>query len=280
MASRLGDYGVFSIFRGSRGVVHNQRRPLHVLVPSFVILLVAGLAFAAQKRQSPSPDLVKQGAQQFQQSCGFCHGADATGGRGPDLVRSALVAHDENGNLIGDVIRQGRPDKGMPALALSNSQIQAIAAFLHNRVNEGIESSGLPKQYPIEKLLTGSADEGKAYFEGAGGCTSCHSPTGDLKGIATKLAPLNLEAQMLYPEHAPPTKATVVLPSGEHIEGTLTHFDEFTVTLRDAAGWQRSFSRDEVMVEMDDPLAAHQKLLVKITPKQMHDLFAYMETLK
>ena len=190
------------------------------------------------------------------------------------------MADDENGNLIGDVIRQGRPDKGMPALPLNNGQIQAIAAFLHDRAREGLESARLPKEYPVEKLLTGSADAGKAYFEGSGGCTACHSPTGDLKGVARKYSPLDLEAQMLYPEHAPPSAATAILSAGERVKGTLEHSDEFTVTLRDESGWQRSFSRDEVMLEMDDPLGAHKKLLVKISPKEMHDLFAYMETLK
>jgi len=243
--------------------------------------LFAKISLAApQKLPKASPDLIRQGAQQFQQSCGFCHGADATGARGPDLVRSSLVAHDENGNLIGEVIRDGRPDKGMPALPLTTEQIQAIAAFLHNRLREGIESSGLPKEYPVEKLLTGNAEEGKTYFEGAGGCKTCHSPSGDLKGVASKFSPLELEAQMLYPEHSPPAEATVVVASGERVKGTLEHFDEFTVRLRDASGWQRSFARDEVMVEMDDPLAAHKALLTKITPKQLHDLFAYMETLK
>jgi len=250
---------------------------LFVLVLS--LLFFAHLALASPQ-QAPAADVVRQGAQQFQQSCGFCHGADATGGRGPDLMRSKLVADDENGNLIGEVIRNGRPDKGMPALPLNSSQVQAIAAFLHDRVREGIESSGLPKEYPVEKLLTGDVDAGKSFFEGVGGCTSCHSVSGDLKGIASKLSPLELEAQMLYPDRVPPTPVTVVLQSGQEVKGTLEHFDEFTVVLRDAAGWEHSFSRDEVMVEMDDPLRAHKSLLIKITQKQMHDLFAYLETLK
>ena len=196
------------------------------------------------------------------------------------MIRSKLVADDENGNLIGEVIRQGRPDKGMPALPLTAAQIQAIATFLHDRSREGLESARLPKEYPVSKLLTGNAEEGKAYFEGAGGCKGCHSAIGDLKGVAGKYSPLDLEAQMLYPEHVPPTQATVVLGSGEKVKGTLEHFDEFTVVLRDPAGWKRSFSRDEVMVEMDDPMTAHKALLGKITQKQLHDLFAYMETLK
>ena len=247
--------------------------------PSVALLLFATAAITAAQGAAPT-DLIRQGAQQFQQSCGFCHAPDATGARGPDLVRSQLVAHDENGNLIGDVIKQGRPDKGMPALPLDAGQIRAIAAFLHERAREGLDSARLPKEYPVERLLTGNADAGKAYFEGTGGCKTCHSAGGDFKGIASKYSPLELEAQMLYPEHAPPSTATVVLVSGDRVKGTLEHFDEFTVVLREPSGWHRTFSRDEVMVEMDDPLSAHKTLLTKITPKEMHDLFAYMETLK
>lgn len=260
--------------------MHIQHAHLRTLIAVVLCLAFAqGLAVAAPQKTAAA-DVVRQGAQQFQQSCGFCHGPDATGARGPDLVRSALVAHDVKGNLIGEVIRQGRPDKGMPALPLNNGQIEAIAAYLHDRAREGLESASLPKEYPLSKLLTGNAEAGKAYFEGAGGCKTCHSPTGDLKGVASKYSPLELEAQMLYPAHAPPTTVTAVLPSGERVKGTLEHFDEFTVALRDDSGWQRSFSRDEIMLEMDDPLGAHKKLLVKISPRELHDLFAYMETLK
>jgi cytochrome c oxidase cbb3-type subunit 3 len=260
--------------------VHIQHAHLRTLIAVALCLAFAQALAVAAPQKAASADLIKQGAQQFQQSCGFCHGPDATGARGPDLVRSKVVADDDNGNLIGEVIRQGRPDKGMPALPLNSGQIQAITAYLHDRAREGLESARLPKEYPLSKLLTGNAEAGKAYFEGAGGCKACHSPTGDLKGVASKYSPLEIEAQMLYPEHAPPTTVTAVLPSGERVKGTLEHLDEFTVALRDDSGWQRSFSRDEVMLEMDDPLGAHQKLLVKISEKELHDLFAYMETLK
>src|SRR5260370_42120415 len=103
------------------------------------------------------------------------------------------------GNLIGDVIRQGRPDKGMPAMPLSESQILDVAAFLHARLAEAARSSGVPKVYPVEKLLTGNAESGKTFFNGAGGCTKCHSVTGDLAGVAGKHNPIELDALMLYP---------------------------------------------------------------------------------
>src|SRR5215469_8097156 len=168
-----------------------------------------------------------RGRKLFGQSCGFCHGPDATGARGPDLVRSPLVAHDLNGNLIGEVIRHGRPDKGMPPLAtMTDEQVADIAAFLHARAAEAIESSGVPRSYPVEKLLTGNADAGRAFFNGPGGCKNCHSPTGDLAAIASKYPPMELEARMLYPgrrKEGPHSNVAVTLASGEQVKGQLVH---------------------------------------------------------
>jgi cytochrome c oxidase cbb3-type subunit III len=250
------------------------------------ILLAASMSMATLSSvvafaQAPSPEVLARGQSQFQQSCGFCHGPDATGARGPDLVRSAIVAHDVNGNLIGEVIRSGRPDKGMPPLPLTAEQITAIAAFLHNRAHEALESARVPEKYPVEKLLTGNAEAGKAYFNGAGGCATCHSPTGDLKGIAGKYPPLRLQGQMLYPRgDFPKSTVTIVLPTGERVEGPLLYLDEFTVATRDASGWYREFPANKVHIDVHDPLAAHRKLLDEVTPQQFHDLFAYIESLQ
>jgi cytochrome c oxidase cbb3-type subunit 3 len=234
---------------------------------------------AAQPQAVPPDPVVERGRKLFEQTCGFCHGPDATGARGPDLVRSPLVAHDVKGDQIGEVIRHGRPDKGMPPMSMSDQQVADIAAFLHARAAEALESSGLPKVYPVEKLLTGNPDAGKAYFNGAGGCKSCHSPTGDLNAIASKYSPIDLEARMLYPggHH---TMVVVTLPSGEQFKGPLVHTDDFVIALRDVSGWYRSFLRDRVKVEIQDPLAAHRALLDKLTQADVHNLFAYLESLK
>jgi cytochrome c oxidase cbb3-type subunit 3 len=245
-----------------------------------VVFLIAIANSAARQQQSETPDrAIENGHKQFEQSCGFCHGPDATGARGPDLIRSPLVAHDVKGDLIGDVIRHGRPDKGMPAMPLTDAQVSDIAAFLHARAIAALSSNGLPKEYPTEKLLTGNVEAGKAFFNGAGGCNRCHSPTGDLDKIASKYSPLDLEAHMLYPggRH---TTVVVTLASGEQIKGPLEHADDFVVSLRDASGWYRSFSREQVKVELQDALAAHRELLGKLTQADVHNLFAYLETLK
>ena len=263
------------------------RNPSFAAIATGVTSAIVLLALRPASAQTPHPPdaaAIQRGSQQFQQSCAFCHGPDATGGRGPDLIRSALVAHDVNGDLIGPVIHNGRPDKGMPPLPLNDDQIKAIAAFLHDRAQQSLNSARLPKTYDLAKLLTGNTSAGQVYFNGAGGCAQCHSPSGDLKGIAGKLAPLDLEARMLYPEsrrQRPVTvTCTVTFGSGETVSGKLEHMDEFAVALIDSSGWYRSFDRSAVKVEVHDPLAAHRELLGKISQNDFHNLFAYLETLK
>jgi cytochrome c oxidase cbb3-type subunit 3 len=245
----------------------------------FIVLITLGAPARAQTL-AQNQAAVQRGQKDFESRCAFCHGTDATGGRGPDLVRSKLVADDAGGNLIGGVILNGRPAKGMPAFSMAPAQIKDIAAFLHSRVLAAMHSRSRGGDvYSLSRLLTGNAAEGKAYFDGPGRCSACHSPTGDLAHIAAKYTPLKLELRMLYPRGITPT-VTVTLRSGKHLTGKLVHLDEFSVALRDSSGWYRSFSRDQVQVEVHDPLAAHQALLNKLTQDDMHNLFAYLETLK
>jgi cytochrome c oxidase cbb3-type subunit III len=260
-------------------VSHRQRIKAPMLSAA-LLLLIAPWRSAASAQSKPPDPAIERGHKQFEQSCGFCHGSDATGARGPDLVRSPLVAHDVKGNLIGDVIRQGRADKGMPPMPLADEQIADIATFLHARATEALNSAEVPKVYPVEKLLTGNAEAGKAFFNGAGACKNCHSATGDLSSIASKYSPIELEARMLYPEGKYITTAAVTLPSGEQVKGPLVHADDFVIAMRDASGWYRSFPRDRVKVELQDPLAAHRELLDKLTQADVHNLFAYLHSLQ
>jgi cytochrome c oxidase cbb3-type subunit 3 len=255
---------------------------LRILVLLAGMTLVTAAIPAAQDRTNSAEDraAAERGQKTFTQSCAFCHGADATGARGPDLVRSPLVAHDAKGDLIGPVIRQGRPDKGMPPLPLTDEQISDVAAFLHSKTAEAMATSSVPHDYAVEKLLTGNADAGKAYFNGTGGCTKCHSVTGDLANVAGKYSSIELEAHMIYPEKRESKVATVTLPTGEKITGPVEHIDDFTIGVRDSSGWYRSFPRASVKVEVQDRLAAHRELLDKLTQTDFHNLYAYIATLK
>ncbi len=218
------------------------------------------------------------GRREFQQTCGFCHGPDARGASGPDLIRSSLVSHDVNGNLIGPVIRNGRPEKGMPAFSLSDGDIRQIADFLHAevRVAESV-AQRVPLEYPVEKLLVGNANAGREYFQGQ--CAGCHSPTGDLAHIATKYKPIDLQTRIAFPSGAVPS-VTVIDSSGKITTGTQVYADEFLISLKDRNGWVHTWNRSGTKVEIHDPLAAHVALLTVYTDKNIHDLFAYLETLK
>ena len=131
----------------------------------------------------------------------------------------------------------------------------------------------------VSDLQTGNAEAGKQYFNGAGGCATCHSPTGDLAGIASRYEGLELEEQMLYPKDAK-SKVTVTLASGQTITGTLAYLDEFTVGLIDAAGVYRSWRTSDVQYKVDAPVNAHVELFSKYTDDDIHNLMAYLQTLR
>jgi cytochrome c oxidase cbb3-type subunit 3 len=226
-----------------------------------------------------------RGARSFAGACGFCHGNDASGSRAPDLIRSPITAHDVNGDLLGPVIRQGRVDKGMPAFpGLAAGQVADMVAFLHAQQTAALHTNRVPRDYPLEKLLTGNAAKGKAYFDGAGGCKTCHSPTGDLAKVAGKYSPLDLQSKFLYPAGARTQRsvvmAAVTLASGEKVTGKVARVDDFEIAIRDKEGWFHSWNRQDVKVEINDPLKPHRDLLTKYTDADIHDVFAYLETLK
>jgi cytochrome c oxidase cbb3-type subunit 3 len=252
--------------------------------PKWIFAVAAGflamaLTASAEADDRPDPAAVERGRKEFGSSCGFCHGNDATGNRGPDLIRSALVNHDEHGELIGPLVHSGRPDKGMPGLPLTSQQISDISSFLHFRVKETMATNRVPGDYPLEKLLTGDAKAGLAYFNGPGGCSGCHSPKGDLAGIAGKYSPLELQSRFLYPRGAKPA-ANVTLSSGKVFSGALEYMDEFDVAIRDASGTYHSWPRAGAKVDVHDPLEAHRQLMKKYADADVHNLFAYLETLK
>ena len=262
----------------------------------FAVPLVMGLAISAaqtppQKAQagkqsepaikSYPQSLVQSGRDLFRQDCSFCHGRDAGGGEtGPDLTRSKLVTQDVDGDKIGPVVRNGRPDKGMPRFDRSDEQIASLMAFIHTQQNHALtRKAGGRKGVDIADLQTGNVEAGMEYFNGAGGCATCHSPTGDLAGIASRFRGLELEEEMLYPRHAK-SKVTVTLTSGQAITGTLRYLDEFTVGLIDETGTYQSWRTGDVQYKVDSPVNAHVELFPKYTDDDIHNLMAYLQTLR
>ena len=254
------------------------------------VCLFGSQALFAQEPPKFDRASVARGQQIFISTCGFCHGSNAKGGeKGPDLLRSVLVLDDEGGKNIGRVILKGRPDKGMPNFAMTPQQIADIATFLHS----SIAAAANRDDYKVLNIVTGDAKAGEAYFNGPGRCNSCHSVTGDLKGVGKKYEPLTLQDKMIMPndrfsqDAAPGSKpavtVTVTTASGESVTGVPVTIDDFVVALRDTAGDFHSFTRvskDNPRVEIHNRTQAHSDMLMKYTDADIHNLTAYLVTLK
>lgn len=259
--------------------------------------------FPAMQRPPADPEVVERGRAIFGVNCVACHGADARGGQlnGPNLLRSQLVLADKDGELIAPVIRNGRLERGMPALPLKDEDVKAIVEFIHSLTAASPGQGAPPKtEAAPPDIVVGDAAAGRTYFARA--CSACHSADGDLQGIATKIdSPKALQNLWVSgglagrggrggrgrgrgddePSRAPLT-ATVVLPSGERVQGRLAFIDDFGIKLALEDGSLRSFARDgdTPRVEIVDPLARHKELLSLLTDQDMRNVTAYLVTLK
>jgi len=234
--------------------------------------------------QTYPAEQIQVGEGRFASQCGFCHGRDAAGGEtGPDLTRSALVAQDTHGDKIALLLKTGRPDRGMPSFDLTPVEVGALVAFIHTQKTKFETFGGGRRAVDAADLATGKADAGRRYFNRKGGCSSCHSASGDLAGIATRYQGLQLLQRMLYPSGPPapaPPKVAFALPEGQTVIAPLAGQDEFTITVLDPAGAKQTYARSAVKFKIDDPMSDHFDQLGKYTDKDMHDVFVYLETLK
>lgn len=266
---------------------------IRLLAAGFALSLGSAVLFA-QPGAIPQFDqtTVERGKTVFVSTCGFCHGSGARGGEGgPDLLRSVLVLDDEGGKQLREFLRRGRPDRGMPSFELPPEQASDIATFLHSQIT----AAAYRRTYQIQNILVGDARAGEAFFNGDGKCGTCHSPTGDLKGVGSKYEPVDLQGKIVMPRAGRgsgaatglqpadiPIRVTVKLPSGETAEGELVRITDFDVTLRDTSRVTHTYARngDVPAVELKDPLQHHLDMLTRYTDKNIHDLTAYLVTLK
>jgi len=234
--------------------------------------------------QTYPAEQVQAGEGRFTSQCGFCHGRDAAGGEtGPDLTRSALVAQDTRGDKIGPLLRTGRPERGMPSFDLTAADLGDLVAFIHAQKTKFETLGGGRRSVDAADLATGKADAGRRYFNRKGGCSNCHSASGDLAGIATRYQGLQLLQRMLYPSGRPAPalpRVTFTLPEGRTVIAPLAGQDEFTITVLDPAGARQTYARSAVKFNIDDPMSAHFDQLGKYTDDDMHNVFAYLVTLK
>jgi len=232
----------------------------------------------------------------YAKSCLTCHGADARGTpQGANLVRSIVVLHDRYGSKLGPFLRASHPPVPVPGRGgattasafegLTTQEVLLLSHFLRDRVNDTLR--GAPMFKP-GNVLVGDAKAGADYFQGEGGCTPCHSPSADLAGIGRRLEPINLQQRFLFPHTARRTgpgakvvTVTVTTELGQTLTGDLDRMDDFNVSFRDASGTYHSVRRTTgTRVVKTDPFAAHVALLARITDKNIHDVVAYLETLK
>jgi cytochrome c oxidase cbb3-type subunit 3 len=279
------------IGRGAKGTAGEFATIIEYLAANFG-LSASPVRGAAGPDDKPmvDPKASEMGKPLFKSDCEACHGADARGtSQGANLVRSPIVLRDRYGSAIGPYLRGSHPPVPAPTKlsALTDTQVLILAHFLRDRLNDTLR--GAPGFKPGD-VLTGDAKAGEAYFNGEGGCAQCHSATGDLAAIGRRMDPVTLQQRFLFPSNAgsrrrtsaaPVVTVTVTTDVGETLSGELVQMDDFTVGLRDASGTYRSVRRTPgVRVVKNDPYAAHVELLSKITDKAIHDVVAYLETLK
>jgi mono/diheme cytochrome c family protein len=253
-----------------------------------LLATVVAAGQAPRDTAQSDPAAVERGQKVLVAECGFCHGSTARGGSGgPDLTRSELVANDENGKQLGDFLRIGRPDRGMPKFELATAQVSDLATYLHSTIRQAADR----RSYKILDVLVGDPKAGEVFFYGAGKCGSCHSTQLDLRGVGAKFEAVALQQRMLMPRGTRPgpaytdpnaIKVTVSPPTGESSHGALVRLTDFEVTLYDAQGRMQSWLRngDVPRVVVTDPLQGHMDMLPKWTDTDMHNVTAYLASLK
>lgn len=250
--------------------------------------------FPAQQRPPGNPEVIARGKGLYTINCSGCHGTDLRGGAtgGPNLLRSQVVLSDQAGELILPIVRGARAEKGMPPLPLNDDDVKAVAEFLHSVLaTSQRQGAPPPTEKPPPDPLVGNAAAGEAYFKAK--CSTCHSPTGDLKGVGARF----MDARILQGlwitggggggrgrggASRRTVTVAVTMPTGEKVQGALVRIDNFLVQLAQDDGTIRSIRRDgdRPKVEITDPLAAHKALLPVLTDGDMHDVTAYLATLK
>ena len=265
------------------------------LTSSVSLLAAQGLTMGPADRPAVDAAAADRGRTVWAAECITCHGTQARGtDNGPNLIRSGIVLHDRNGSELGPFLKKGHnTQSGRPSASLTDAQVADLANFIRQRVNDTLRGSPI---FKVQDIVTGDAEGGRSYFNGAGGCAACHTAAErSLQGIASRVAsPVDLQQRMLFPIPARGRGAgrggagqsaaeTVTLTprSGAPMTGALLQIDDFFVTLRDNAGAVHTVKRVPGMtVTVTDPLQAHHELLDRLTDKNIHDLVAYLETLK
>ena len=273
-----------------------------VAIAASVLVTLAGVGAVAAKGQKPAvqqvprspavdPAAHDRGRALWAIQCVGCHGTQARGSdTGPNIIRTKTVNFDRSsftpGSVLGPYLKAGHPTEGgKPRPSFTDEEIVSLAHFLRQKVNDTMRSSPL---FTVADILVGDAKAGEAYFNGAGGCATCHNAAiRSLAGIRARVAStVDLQQRMLFPmrgrsaDNPNPIMVTITPASGPPVSGALVEQSDFFVTLRQADGTIRAISTTGAKVVTNNPLQAHIDLLDRIGDKQVHDVVAYLENLK
>lgn len=229
---------------------------------------------------APDKAAAALGAPLYQASCAFCHGPQARGAEGPNLITSDLVLSDDHGEHLAPFLRKGRPEKGMPAFAgVPDEQLKDIAEFLHQQVEE-VANRGT---YHVLNILVGDPAKGKIYVEE--NCRSCHA-AGTFDHLGSRFrSPDQLQRSWIWPtrteDHLMSVMASVTTAEGAKVTGRVTQVSDFLITLASSDGQTHAIDRvPGVDVVTNDPLAPHEAIVKTLKNEDMHNVTAYLESLQ
>jgi mono/diheme cytochrome c family protein len=254
----------------------------------------AGRARGLPPPPPPDPAAIARGRNLLTANCTACHGTDGRGGGDAtaDLSRSPIAIANDGGRQLAAFLEVGRPERRMPSFTFPDADVADLSAYFRSIA----PPAGAGRGGPLPVTVVGDPRAGEAYFNSAG-CTTCHSATGDLKGIGARLPVASIQGRLVMPrgsggyprsflspppaDEAPRT-VTVTPASGQKISGTLLFITDFWITLVDGAGVRRTIARhgDEPRVEISDPLAWHIDHMKRLQDRDMHNLTAFLVTLK
>jgi mono/diheme cytochrome c family protein len=236
------------------------------------------------------PDAANRGRKVWVAECIECHGTSARGtDKGKNLIQSDMVLQDRYGSKLAPFLAKGHPmQSGRKSALLTQAEVADLSHFIHERVYDTLRGSPI---FQPQQLVTGNAKAGEAWFNGAGKCSTCHSATGDLKGIGGRYDAATLQGRFLFPRGGggrggrggggKQLTLTITPPNGPAVTGVPVVFDDFDVSVRDEKGEVHAFTRSpQLKVVRNDPFAMHDELLDVYTDKNMHDMLAYLVTLK
>src|SRR5580698_2511840 len=217
----------------------------------------------------PDKEAAARGAPLYQQSCAFCHGPQGHGATGASLITADEVLKDDHGEHLVPFLKKGRPEKGMPAFAtMSDEELKDISEFVHLQVEE-VANRGT---YQVLNVLVGVEEKGRQYV--AGRCVPCHAP-GSFAHIGSKFrSPEQLQRGWVWPardgDASSAATAIVKMQDGGTMGGRITQVSDFRITLVDRAGETHTIDRKPgVKVDMKNPLAAHQEMILTLSNEDM-----------